>query len=469
MKIALINTSFRDIYGYEKMFPLGLGYIAAVLKQNGHEVSIIEPQIDNISNDELGGLIIEEKPDLIGISAVTPTFPEAVKIARAMRGRNIKTRIAIGGVHVSCFPERILNEYPEFDFAVFGEGEYTMLELCNKLEEEESDFNSVNGLCFRENGAVLKTRPRDYITDLDSIPMPARDLVDLFRYRLPLHIEKGKKSASVITSRGCPAKCVFCSSKVTMGHQFRPHSSEYVIKEIEHLISRYNVKHIQFVDDTFTISSERIKKICEEIIGRKIDLEWHCFARVETVSEELLLLMKQAGCSTILFGIESGDESVLKNIKKGINLKKAEEVHRICRKIGINVLSSFIFGNPGETRETANKTITFALNLKPTFALFYRLVPYPGSQAYEQYNREGRMKPNLDWDSYSPKGSNIVFDHENLSEKELGLLLVRAYRSFYLNPVNLFRILKSIESVAQLKVLLIGMYSIVKQMLKWKE
>jgi len=299
--------------------------------------------------------------------------------------------------------------------------------------------------------------------------MPARDLVDLFRYRLPLHIEKGKKSASVITSRGCPAKCVFCSSKVTMGHQFRPHSSEYVIKEIEHLISRYNVKHIQFVDDTFTISSERIKKICEEIIRRKIDLEWHCFARVETVSEELLLLMKQAGCSTILFGIESGDESVLKNIKKGINLKKAEEVHRICRKIGINVLSSFIFGNPGETRETANKTITFALNLKPTFALFYRLVPYPGSQAYEQYNREGRMKPNLDWDSYSPKGSNIVFDHENLSEKELGLLLVRAYRSFYLNPVNLFRILKSIESVAQLKVLLIGMYSIVKQMLKWKE
>lgn len=468
MKVILINTSFKDIFGYERMFPIGLGYIAAVLLQNGYEVKLLEPQLDNISDNELKNFLSEENPDIVGITAVTPTFPEAVRIAKIIKeGTAAKT--ALGGVHASCLPEQIILRYPEFDFVVAGEGEYAMLELCNELKKDRPNFYGISGLYFRKNAAPVKNKPRDYITDLDAIPMPARDLVNLNKYRLPLHIDKGKRSASMITSRGCPAKCTFCSSKVTMGNIFRPHSSDYVIREIESLISRYNVRHIQFVDDTFTVSQQRAKEICEEIIRRNIKFDWHCFARIETVSEDLLFLMKEAGCTSILFGIESGDEAVLKTIKKGISLEKAKEVHDTCRKIGIKVLSSFIIGHPTETFPTANKTINFALYLKPTFALFYRLVPYPGSEVYEKYSSENRLKRNLGWDSFAPKGEETVFNHENLSDRELDLLIVKAYRKFYLNLSNLLRITGSLRRFGQFKALTIGLSSLIRQILKWKK
>jgi radical SAM superfamily enzyme YgiQ (UPF0313 family) len=469
MRIMLFNTLFEDIYGYERMFPLGLGYLAAVLIQKGYLVSLIEPQLDNISKSELETLVLKESPDIVGITAVTPTFPEAVKIAKVIKNINKRIKIVIGGVHASCLPEQILNEYPEFDFVVIGEGEYTVVELCDQLMQGGNNWGDIKGLCYRENGNVMRTNHRAYIKDMDSIPMPARDLVDLNKYRLPLHIDNGKMSASMITSRGCPARCTFCSSKITMGNAFRFHSPDYVVKEIEYLISRYRIEHIQFVDDTFTVSSERVKKICEDIIRRNIRFEWHCFARVETVSEDLLSLMKKAGCSSILFGIESGDKSVLKNIKKGINLEKAKEVHNICREIGINILSSFIIGNPGETTQTINKTIDFAKELKPTFAMFYRLVPYPGSQVYEKYMVSGNMRQDLGWKSFAPKGIDMVFSHENLSKRELDLFIAEAYRKFYLNPINIFRILKSIKTFGRFKAVVIGMYSIIKQIFRWKQ
>ncbi|MDD2751949.1 MAG: radical SAM protein [Candidatus Omnitrophica bacterium] len=468
MKVLLVNTSFRDIYGYERMFPLGLGYIASVLRNNGYDVSLLQPQLDNLSDSQIKQEISQQKPDLIGITAVTPTFSQAVKISKLIKEEKNGTQIVLGGVHASSLPERIIVQHPEFDFLVAGEGEETMLELCNELKKEKPQLSNIAGLYFRDNGRCVKNVPRSHIQDLDRIPLPSRDLVDLHKYKLPLHIDRGKISASMITSRGCPAKCVFCSSGITMGKKFRPHSASYVIKEIENLIFNFGINHIQFVDDTFTISSSRVKEICSGIIEKKLKFEWHCFARVETVSEEILLLMKQAGCTSILFGIESGDQGILKNIKKGISLDKAREAHKLCKKFGINILSSFILGNPGETEETARRTINFACELKPTFALFYRLVPYPGSEAYDKYTSENRLRADLGWDSFAPKSEEIVFEHENLSKEKLDNLIFFAYRKFYLNPLNIIRILKCLRTSGQFKALFKGLSSITRQMLKWK-
>jgi len=179
--------------------------------------------------------------------------------------------------------------------------------------------------------------------------------------------------------------------------------------------------------------------------------------------------MKRAGCTSILFGIESGDQQVLQRIKKGISLEKAREAHKLCKKIGINVLSSFILGNPGETLDSAKRTIDFACELKPTFALFYRLVPYPGSEAYENYFAQNRLKEEAGWANFAPKSETLAFEHENLSKEELDSLIFNAYRKFYANPTNIFRIIFSLKSAGQFKALLLGFASITRQMLKWKK
>lgn len=467
MKIILINTSFKDIYGYEKMFPLGLGYLAAVLKKDGHNVSLLEPQLDDIGDCQLREHLRKENPDLIGLTAVTPTFPQALELARIIKEELSAVPIVLGGVHASSFPDKLLDAYKEFDFIIFGEGEVTFSDLCRRLAQGGENFHDIPGLCFRGAQGVVKNISRELITQLDAIPFPDRDLVNLSRYKLPLHIEKGKRSVSMITSRGCPAGCIFCSSKVTMGPNFRAHSCDYVIKEIEHLVRHHKVDHIQFVDDTFTISPERVRMICRQILKRNIRIEWHCFARVETVSEELLFLMKAAGCTSILFGIESGDEQILKNIKKGISMAKAKQAHQAARKAGITVLSSFILGNPGETLKTAKSTIDFACKLNPSFALFYRLVPYPGSPAYQMYSSQGRLKMTLGWESFAPKGKDMVFEHENLSSKQLGQLIITAYRRFYFRPAQVARVIRAIRTPGQVRAIIRGVYSLTKQMFRW--
>lgn len=472
MKVVLINTPYLYVYGRINVgrnftFPLGLGYIAAVLRDAGHDVTLRDPEPQSLNLSGIRKKLVEESPEVVGITCATPNFGMACQIARITK-QDTDAVTVLGGVHASAVPEMILNNHPEFDIIAVGEGEYTMLDLCNTYNSNIVNLDEVKGIVFRKNGLLHKTSPRPFISDVDKLPFPARDLVDLNKYRLQVHLDRGKTSTTMITSRGCPYRCTFCASHLTMGYKFRPHSPEYVVREIEHLIDNYGIELISFVDDTLTIDQERTKQICNLIIDREIDIDWFCFARVNTVSRELLELMKKAGCYCLLYGVESANKEVLKDIKKGITPNQSRKALKISNELGFKTEASFILGNPKDTRETIEETINFAIELKPVIASFNRLVPYPGTEIFEKYYRSKLETTNdNEWDNFVPKGVNVVVESKTLSKQDLQRYTVKAYSKFYLRPSQILHMLRHIESFAEFKVYFRGGFGLLRQIFSW--
>lgn len=472
MKVVLINTPYLYVYGRINVgrnhtFPLGLGYIAAVLRDAGHDVTLLDPEPQGLDLSGIRKKLVEEPPEVVGITCATPNFGMACRIAQITKQATDAITV-LGGVHASAVPEMILSNHPEFDIIVVGEGEYTMLELCNTYDSNIVNLDVVKGIVFRKNDSLHKTSPRPFISDVDKLPFPARDLVDLNKYRLQVHLDRGKKSATMIASRGCPYRCTFCAAHVTTGYKFRPHSPEYVVREIEHLIDNYGIELISFVDDTFTADKERTKQICNRILDSGMDIDWFCFARVNTVSRELLELMKKAGCYCLLYGVESANKEVLKDIKKGITPNQARKALKISNELGFKTEVGFILGNPKDTRETIEETINFAIELKPVIASFNRLVPYPGTEIFEKYYKSKLETTNdSEWDNFVPKGVNIVVESKNLSKQDLQRYTVKAYSKFYLRPSQILHMLRQIESFAEFKVYVRGGFGLLRQIFSW--
>ena len=471
MRVVLINSPYFDIYGSLNVgrnhtMSLGLGYIAAFLRQAGHDVLSLDPEPLNMSLNEIRHYLLEKRPDMVGISAATANFMGAVKLAGVTRDVLPHIPIVVGGVHASALPELTLNQHPEFDIVVIGEGEETMLKLCCAIEKKES-LDEINGLAFKRDGKIVRTNPAALIEDIDKLPFPARDLVDLNLYRPQVHLYRGRKSATMITSRGCPARCTYCATQVTMGNRFRMHSAEYVISEIEHLVDNYGIEDIIFVDDTFTINKERAKKICNMLIEKKINIGWFCFVRVNDASEELFSLMKKAGCFSMFFGVESANDQILKNIKKGATVSQAENALRIANKLRFKTLAGFMFGNPGETTETIEQTIKFSLKLNPIIGSFNVMVPFPGTEEYQRYIKKhpGEI---MNWASFIPKGITPLIETEELSKKVLQRYLSMAYLKFYLRPSQIWRILSNISSFTELWVYIRGAFGLFRRVFEWK-
>jgi anaerobic magnesium-protoporphyrin IX monomethyl ester cyclase len=467
MKVVLINTPYMEIYGPIKTavgayFPLGLGYIAAVLREAGHKVKLLDPEPVRMSLKALGDALEREDPDLVGIGCATPNFLIAQKIARMAKERT-HAKVSIGGVHVSAMPEDTLRDFPEFDFVVVGEGEYTVLDIANG-----KDPSSIEGLVHRSGGRVVRNPDRPWITDVDSLPFPARDLVDLRLYNPSVYVDIGKKSATMITSRGCPSRCTFCASHLTLGRGFRPHSPEYVIREMEHLVRDYGVKHLVIQDDTFTLDKERAKRICRLMIEKKLNVSWYCFSRVNGISRDLVGIMKKAGCYSIGYGVESASEEVLQNIKKGITPDEVRRAFKITRDFNIRILAFFMFGNPGDTRKTIEETIRFAKELKPELAFFNLLVPYPGTEIYDNLDKYG-FKLCGDLRSFVAIGPHAVVSRIGFSHEDLQRYVSRANKEFYLRPLQLFRILKTIRTPAQFFIYLRGGMGLFMQMMAWEK
>jgi len=465
MKVALINAPYIDLYGPIKSaagryFPLGLGYIASVLKRGGNEVIIIDPEAEGIDYSEIRRRLRNFSPRIVGISSATPNFGKACKIAKIAKEEGI-SMVVLGGTHASSMPEVIIKNYPAVDIVCIGEGEEMMLELC-----QGRDLQQIKGICYRKDGGIFRTPPRDFIEDVDSIPFPARELVNLNWYRPNTYIDRGKRSATLITSRGCPNRCVFCASHTTLGKKFRAHSPEYVLGEIEHLNKQYGIEHFVFNDDTFTMNRQRVREICSRILERNLRIEWYCFARVNTVDRDLLSLMKRAGCTQIGFGIESGDEQILKNLKKNITLEQSIQALRICNELGIETFAFFIFGCPGESATTIKKTIEFSKKIKPTLAFFNMLVPYPGTEIFNSSYTDLSMLEN--WDDFVAIGVNPVVDSPDLPKEALQKWVYRANLAFYLRPSQLWTILRHIKSLKEMWIKLAGGYGLLRQILKWR-
>lgn len=471
MKVMLIKAPYTDIYGKVKemapeMFPIGLGYIAVILRNAGHDVTLIDPDIGDMTYDSLRDEIIKESPNLVGISAMTSNIHSACKIATIVK-KSVNAITVIGGNHTSSVPEETMQNFDDFDFLVIGEGEYTILELCNTLERDKTpDLSKIKGICYKRDGKIIKTDPRSFIEDMDSLPFPARDMVDMDNYRPPNYMEFGKKSATMITSRGCPNRCTFCSAHFSTGYRYRPHSPDYVISEIKHLINEYGIEFIIFWDDTFTIDRSRVIKICNLMLEEKLGIEWFCLARVNTVDEELLRLMKKAGCRVINFGVESGNQEILNNIKKGTTIPQIRKAIKMARKVGFKILSSFMFGLPGETHETIENTIRFAIELDPDMAFFFILTPLPGSEIYNTY-KGILFDVSSNWEDYKYvlTDGTIALDSREFTKEELKNYLVEANRRFYGRPRYILRQILYIRSKKELISNISGAFTLLKQSL----
>ena len=475
MKVALINTPYLHVYGKANVgkncsFPLGLGYIASFIRQSGHHVRLYDPEAEDISLESLYCQIENFQPDLIGITSVSSNYPNALAMVQGIRKKGMNVKMVYGGVHASAIPERVLADAPGIDVVVVGEGEHTVLELLENMEKGKPNLSEIKGICYRKNGETQRTPKRPFHVNVDEFPFPARDLLDLSNYRLHAHFDRGVKSATILSSRGCPSSCTFCANLLTMGRRFRPHSPDYSIKEIKHLINDYGITHFHIVDDLFLADKERARQICQRIIDEKLNIQWFIFGRVDNIDLEILRIMKKAGCFYILFGIESGDEEILKKMGKNVTLDQCRRATELCDEVGIMVLNSFIIGNDGETHESVQRTINFAKELKSVFAAFSLMVPFVGTPIFNKYYKDmvNDIHNWQDWSSIADQFS-VEPKHTVLSNKELLQYTNKAYIAYYGRFSQIIRILHSLHSPRVLWIYLRGSVGIFRKLLTWRK
>lgn len=396
------------------------------------------------------------KPDIFGISCATMNFDKALELTRIAKEIGAKT--ILGGIHATAAYKETIEQNKEFDFVVFGEAEETVLELCKAIRDGTPSFANILGLAYRDNqdqtAKINEKRP--FLENLDTIPPPHWDLLDLQRYTLPDFIYPGKRGITLVTARGCPAKCIFCSVPLMNGYRFRHFSAKRIVDDMETLVNKHNIEFIAFRDDTFTVSRQRVVDICSLLLQRNINVRWYCLARANTVDQELLHLMKRAGCERIAYGVESGDQDILNTLKKGINITQIRNAYKWTHNAGIKSVGSFIFGNPKETQETMDKTLDFAIELDPDIAHFFVMAPLPGTELYEKYKSiyfdDNLKKRQSSYGIYS-MAETSNFHCGDLTYKDLKQQLVKANRRFYFRGGYIAKKVKQIKDFSDLKVL----------------
>jgi len=378
--------------------PLGVSYVAAAFEAAGCRVRIFDYIVSKYSPEKLKREMDIFEPDVVGATSVTMNFPVAADIMRTAKRHRPSILTVMGGPHVSFDAARTLQTYPEIDLLVLGEGERTIMELVPHVTDR-SGWPGIRGLAFRQDGTIVVTGPRDLIDDLDSIPLPARHLLPLSRYRalgFPV---------SIITSRGCPNACIFCQGRRLVGRKVRYRKVEYVMDEIEQILS-YGISRINVADDLFTSNKARVRDVCGQILARGFDFKWSAFARVNTVDREILELMRDAGCDGISFGIEFGNPEMLRRVKKGITLEQARNAVRLCKEVGILAHASFMVGLPGESPESLADTREFSKNLGIAYG-YHFLSPFPGTDVREKIEEYDLEILTDDWARYDANSAIV--------------------------------------------------------------
>lgn len=396
MRLALIHPSNKDVYsGFArpkvKRMPVGLAYLAAFTSANGIDTILIDAEVSDLNVGAVIKKVQDFKPDVVGITCTTPIFQEAIDIAEAIKASGINTNVILGGPHITALPENSLETSNAVDFVVCGEGEITLLETLQALEQKEFP-SRVKGLGFKRDGIAFINYSRERIMNLDLLPFPARELLPMDKYIDEMNFNEAY--TLVTTSRGCPYNCIFCASVVTWGRNIKYRSVESIIAELKEIKTKFAISNITFVDDTLNCDRQRLKSLSSGIIDAGLDISFVCNMRVDNIYEDDLELLKKAGCKTIYFGIESANNEILKNIKKGITIEMSQRAVKLVKKVGIDVHGSFIFGNPGETESTVKETIEFALGLDLKIAQFNIATPFPGTQLWNLAKSKGVLEEN---------------------------------------------------------------------------
>ena len=392
MRVLLINPYYP--ISETPSPPLGLAYLGAALEQAGFQVKILDYVVYPYRREALESVLKEFKPQVAGATAVTMTFDHAREVLTNVKAIDPHVLTVMGGPHVTFCARQTLETFPELDVVVLGEGEETFVDLT-KTVARAHHLDAVHGITYRIGAQINTTAKRKLIQNLDALPLPARHLLPLGRYRtlgLPI---------SMTTSRGCPYKCIFCVGRKMVGAKVRYHSIDRVVAELEYLAG-LKFQQINIADDLFTANQKHCLAICAEMIKRKLEINWTSFARVDTVSENLLSKMKAAGCTAVSFGIESANPDILKTIKKGITVQQVIDAVRMCRRAGIRPYASFILGLPGETPDTIKESAALAAKLQQEGLAygFHILAPFPGTEVREKNDALGIRILTDDWSKY---------------------------------------------------------------------
>lgn len=423
--------------------PIALAYVAAVLRKEA-EVKIIDSVILNHTFEAMIEAIIREGPDLIIVQNTTPTLYDDLELAKRLKQLlQEKTEITFFGVHATIRPDDILCE--NVKFAIRNEPEFVALELCRAIKEGKQNFGNIQGLSYWQDGKIFHNQNRSPILNLDELPFPARDLLSNDKYTIPT---TGEPFTLIKTSRGCPYQCIFCTAPAYYGPRWRTRSVDNIISEVKEVVTRFNIGNFSFSSDTFNVREDYVLSICEAINKEGIRIKWMCNSRVDNFSFKSAKAMKKAGCWLIAFGTESGSDVVLQRAKKGTVARQGKEAIKICKEVGIKSLCYFMFGLPGETKQTIKETIHFVMDAEPDYVHFYTATPFPGTEFYEQA-KENKWLTSFDWRRYFHGLSDVV-SYDNLSAEEISKKTQMAYRRFYFRPKMIIRGVSSAHSLREL-------------------
>jgi len=426
IKVCLVNPGKGKLTSFEKLFippPLNLAYISSVIKPVAKSF-IIDTYAEELTVDQCSKRILKENPDIVAVipndycDYMIPEFQSWCNILNRIKKEDIITLVS--GIEATIYPRRILDN-KNVDIVIRGEVEVTFQKLLENFENINNGpfLRKIDGISYRINNEIIHNKKRELLRNLDELPFPSRELLKTKIYR---HIVINNPFTTLLTSRGCLFNCVFCSRPVY--GKYRERSAENILEELREIRERHNLRDIIIYDDIFTFNKKRVEKICELIKKEKLDLNWVCATRVDLINKELLLKMKEAGCSTIAFGVESGSEKILKNIKKNISMNQIFNAFKLTKNIGIETITYMLLGNPNETRETINKSFELILKLSPDYVQFNPVVIYPGSEMYEK------------------RGENF-HDFSNDELEEIQKIL---YKKYYFRMNNIMNQIKKIRS-----------------------
>ena len=446
MRIALIDPSLLSpTYSSMANEPLGLGYLAAVAKQAGHEVKIFQ-RLD-LPNKTFLNDIIKFKPEVCALSVLTSTLKNSLYLSQTLK-KTLGCKTIFGGPHPSGAPEVVKNSC--VDFVILGEGEQTFVELLQAIQDNKTDFKTIKGLSYLYKGKVVITEPRPRILDIDSLPLPYRQGLPWKKYKrlvstIPM---RQQRFAVMVTSRGCPFNCSFCVSPLIWKQSLICRSAKKVVEEIEYLIKNYKINYIRFLDNDFMVNEKHALAVCDEIIKKKIKISWACFGSLRYVSDPLLKKMKQAGCLEIFYGIESLNQDNLNDVDKKLVFENINIGLVKTEAAGLASMGSILLGYPDDTEEAMENTERILQTMPLDILQLAFVIPYPGTVMRKQLKSRDLITEDTDlYNSQTPVLKS------KLSPKRLIYWRKRLYSSFYYSPNYQAKIKRRIKQYPEFKIL----------------
>lgn len=452
MKIAFVNPRyFEEEYRFKvnKLSPpLGMAILASMLRLHKHEVKLFDLEALRSTVQEQITSFTSFSPDIIGVFGTSPINKRIKETIAALRYNFPTAKIIVGGPHATLFPDDFLENGESIDYVFRGEAEFSIVEFANQISlyDDVKFPDRIEGIVYKTGQQIYKHPVVPKVKDLNELPFPSYDLLPLERY-----FETGstEKVITMMTSRGCPYDCIYCADPVLYGHKFRSRSARNVVEEMKYLSSQHQIKHIVFYDANFNADIERVREICKLLIAEKLDLTWRARVRADKIDRESVKLMKEAGCTELSLGVESGSEKVLKVIHKKESRNEIRNAFEIIKEFDIWLVGYFMFGIPGESPSDAEETIKFAIELDPDWALFSIATPLPGTEFLRQA-KQSKWIISDDLNNYKANFDIPVVSYVNFTSDQIKYYVNSAYEKFYLRKEWLLNRLNKAKSRSQI-------------------